>query len=63
MNMNSVWSLLSSLLGCWAPTIIPDIDSEKSFLQSILLYSLKFSVGFHINEGIEGQRLKSNVEL
>lgn len=63
MNMNSVWNLLSCLLGCSAPASIPDIDSEKSFLQSTPLYSLKFDVGFHMHEGIEEQRLKSNFEL
>lgn len=63
MNMNSVWNLLSCLLGCSVPAIIPNIDSEKSFLQSISLYSLKFNVGFHMHEGIEGQKLKTNVEL
>lgn len=52
--MNSVWNLLSCLLASLAPAIVPDIDSEKSFLQSVSLYSLKINVGIHIHEGIEG---------
>lgn len=52
--MNSVWNLLNCLLASLAPAIFPDIDSEKSFLQSISLYSLKFNMGIHIHEGVEG---------